>query len=193
MKYVIFLLCTLVLFSCYTTPRISTKNKSYYLNLEKEKEKYKDSARYEILIYDSTISYSLLYDDWFASYLTPDSLTTKEIEQVDKLISECVEKYNKTLKIVYHNEGLIDTNSNKPTLKYGINFDEYYRQYFPMKDLKNDKIVYAKCFHYSVYSPGDIENNEFYNGIKGGGDRVFWLIINLTTNTYQNFNINSSL
>lgn len=62
-----------------------------------------------------------------------------------------------------------------------------------MRDLKNDKIVFTKCFHYSVYSPGDIESNEFYNGIKGGGDLVFGMIINLTTNTYQNFNKNSSL
>ncbi len=193
MKYMFLILSTIVLFSCYRVPRIPPKPESYYLNLEKEREKYKDSVRYEILTYDSTMSYSYLYHDWFASYLTPDSLTTQEIEQVDKLISECVEQYNKALKIFYHNEGLIDTNSNKPTLKYGINFEEYYRQYLPMKDLKNDKIVYARCFHYSVYSPGDIESNEFYNGIKGGGDLVFWMIINLTTNTYQNFNKNSDV
>ncbi|HOY04186.1 MAG TPA: hypothetical protein PLO67_02225 [Saprospiraceae bacterium] len=65
----------------------------------------------------------------------------------------------------------------------------YYRQYFGYLDENGDRIVFVQCF--AIDMRGDDFWRTFFMRIDDGCDVVFRVKINLKTNTYSDFDMNS--
>jgi len=124
---------------------------------------------YVIIPYDPETYHQYIFQNG-----TPAALTADDLEQINHILQEAVDNYNRDLK------------PYRESIKA---LSEYNRQYVPVINAQGEKEVYVNCFR-SRYE----RNFEGWKSnllmIMDGGSNFFNVTINLTRLTYYNLNVN---
>ena len=149
----------------------------------------KDESLNSTLIKVDTSLFSVLPFDTAQSWLFKDSkpveLTNADLAQIEKLLKECIDKYNPGQVKLYNK-----IKKKNPNLKIGlenfiIDLAKYKRQYIAETNNKGEKEVWVNCgCDWPKYW-----RKEFYN-VEDGGNCYFKLTINLTLRKYYNLEVN---
>jgi hypothetical protein len=127
----------------------------------------KDTGTVAILRIDTT---NFLFSD-----VTSDTLTSKELINVNTLLASCIENHNSKQDTI-------------KTLKQYLDIKKYKLQLVPFISKDGSKKVYINCFC-SSYSDFDYWRQELVD-VDDGGGCFFHLIINLTDNRCEDLVIN---
>ena len=109
-------------------------------------------------------------------------LSSTEIKQIHKMISECLYEYN---------DSIIKSNINSEADIPTIDISYYKQQYFPILNTydNGEKQIYVNCLCFSLLPKN--WKTQFYS-MSDGGSCFFNLVINLTKKSYSNFKVNSN-
>ena len=114
---------------------------------------------------------------WLFKNTTSINLVNKDIQTIDRLLSDCINAHNKK------------QDTTKKFSEY-IDLKNYKRQYVPFTNSKGEKKVYVNCF---CLSGGNfIEWKKLMHIVDDGGSCFFNVIINLTTIECEQLNVNRS-
>jgi hypothetical protein len=128
---------------------------------------YLDTGKIAILPIDT--SYSFLFKD-----AAETNLTNTEIDETDRILNQCINENNKNP----------DKNSGEH-----INLSEYKRQYIPFKNKKGEKLVWVNCFCNDEIPDFDYWKKQIVF-VKDGGSCFFNVTINLTTQSFDQLEVN---
>ena len=139
------------------------------------------SDHYVILPFDTAVYTSLPPD------CTQATLNNDDFANIDRLLSFCVNKYNRSQTTVYKQivRKLPDQELN--INDYVIDLKRYYRQYIVVYNKKGEKEVWVNCF----CNIQPLNNwREKAVVVMGGGNCFFNVRINLTRKTFSDFLVN---
>lgn len=169
---------------------IGSKQKE--IGLEKLMQLINDKTNLEIFktISDSSKFTIIEYNDeskWvFDNKCRKTELTKDNLNSITTLLNREVLKYNAEAE--KRSENLRNDNRKDQIDRnnYVIELENYKRQYIPVVNDKNEKIVWVNCFY------GDWTENRKTNIVVvcDGGNRYFNLKINLTTKKCYDFRVN---
>ena len=161
MKTFLLFLATLLVLStsCTSSGKITIDDDYHYGNNE--------SIDFVILHHDPN-------DRWlFLENVIPVELTETDLKNINRLLQEAVNDYNKV----------------KDSWEKDIELSKYNRQYVATKNENGDKEVFVNCFRNER-----IRKNEYWKTglvvVMDGGNYFFKLKINLTKSTYYDFFVN---
>ena len=151
-----------------------------------------DTMNYSVLSYDTS-------DIWLSAWIFPKSkpadLDSNDINDLQSIISQCVDHYNKTESL---NEFKKFKKNNPKTevnlSSFTIDITKYKRQFIAIINDKKEKEVWVNCFS-EYFGDTKLNINGWKNGIYracDGGKNFFNFKINLTNKTYTDLKINSS-
>jgi hypothetical protein len=107
---------------------------------------------------------------WFENYFEAE-LTFDDIENINNILYDAVENYNKTMKQDFEKD---------------IVLSNYKRQYIAVINKNGEKEVYVNCFNNKR-----IEDNGYWKTeyvlVLDGGNNYFQVMINLSKKIYYNF------
>jgi len=136
---------------------------------------------YVILPFDTAVFTSLPPD------CTQAALSNDDFANIDRVLSFCVNKYNRSQTTVYKQivKKLQDQDLN--INDYVIDLKRYYRQYIVVYNKKGEKEVWVNCFC-SIQSLHNWREKAVI--VMGGGNCFFNVRINLTRKSFSDFMVN---
>lgn len=137
-----------------------------------------DSSNYTILKFDNA-------DTWLSKNIKPTSLTKSEIEEIEIILKQCIDKYNPDQKLRFDTISKKHPEYNLKIEYFVIDLSKYKRQYVPFINSAGQKEVWVNCFCYEFPD----WRNEILE-VNDGGNCFFNLTINLTTKTFSEFIVN---
>jgi hypothetical protein len=151
---------------------IGINDNNKYISTESEK-KYSliEGVDFVILPYEPSTDERI---SWSFKEGMPTELTTNDLEIINKILQDAVNKYNNGKKFSWENN---------------IKLEEYKRQYIAIINNNGEKEVYVNCFRSKSIENGDYWKNEFIF-VLDGGNNFFNVIINLTKMMYYDFMTN---
>lgn len=183
MKYIFGLLALLCVIAC--NKPLSKNNKTENKIIPAASI---DTSRYAILKFDKANNY------YFDKNVTPATISSEEIERIEKLIDKAVANYNKDEEKVYE-KNVRETREKFPS---AIAYDgrikkpfQYRKQIIAVINSKGEKIVWVNCFYWEgvdhSYWRKDIVS------VEDGGNWFFNIKINLTKNTAYDLMVNGAI
>ena len=109
-------------------------------------------------------------------------LTTKEIRQVDSLVS---------IRIAQNSQKVLDSIYGKDEMgvgRHSIRETPYFKQFSALLNDKEEKVVYVFCFC-KYYENSDRWKETMYK-VADGGNCFFYVMVNLSTLSYYDLIIN---
>jgi hypothetical protein len=126
------------------------------------------------------LPYDPITDEWitlaFEEGISTE-LTVDELEKINKLLHEVVQKYNS------------ETKTSWGSAVNPIELSKYNRQYIAIINENGEKEVFINCFRSPSISKSDYWKNKFVF-VMDGGDHFFQVKINLTKLIITMFNVN---
>ncbi len=114
--------------------------------------------------------------EWlFGKNYSPAELTSDELNKIEKLLRECVNKFNRKV-----------SSANREYLAIDLVGGQYKRQYVPVINKKGEKEVWVNCL---CRESGDAWKTSIIM-VDDGGSCYFNLKINLTKGKYYDFVVN---
>lgn len=160
---------------------------SLFLAFSCQNKNQKKESDYVVLKYRSEWN-------WIYKNAQPTELTESEISKIEELLEKAVAEYNlgqaeniKERK-EWFEKTYPDKDFSKSEPKLEITLTDYKRQYVPVIKENGEKEVWVNLFC-------TIEHTDWKNEIVvvyDGGNCFFNLKINLTKNSYSDFNVNGS-
>ena len=175
LRNVVYLLFCTLLFACAQTNSANQKEP-----IIKPVIKRYDTIPDTPLNFDTSIIAILSIDTayvWLFKNTTSINLVNKDLQTIDRLLSDCINAHNK---------------KQDTTKKFSefIELKNYRRQYVPFINSKGEKKVYVNCFCTSVgYF---ISWKKMMRIVDDGGSCFFNVIINLITLEYEQLFVNGS-
>ncbi len=137
-----------------------------------------DTSNYSILKFDTT-------NNWLPNNTKPAHLAFGEIEEIETILKQCVDKYNADKKLRFDTLSKAHPEYNLKLDDFVIDLSKYKRQYFPFINSAGQKEVWVNCFC------SDYENwRKEILVVKDGGKCYFNLTMNLATKKFPRFNVN---
>ena len=124
----------------------------------------------------------------FDSRFEITSLTKSEIIKLENLLTKNIVEYNTSKKIKCDSLIKIKT-ENILNFCNPIKLSKYKRQLIAVVNFKGEKEVWVNCFRPSpAFNPTDWRKRII--SVDGGGEYFFNVIVNLTTNKFQDLKVN---
>ncbi len=187
MKTILFLNIFFVIVSCQT----ALNNDKETLRESKSEVKL-DTINYSTLVFDKT-------DEWLTQYIFPvtfrqTKLNSDEITELYRLLSKAVDEYNEIIVPIKYQK-FLKRNKSKDKINisaFKISVDKYKKQFIPILNEKDQKIVWVNCFIVQdFWKKNDIP--DWHNKIVrvfDGGNNFFNIKINLTLKTFETLRVN---
>jgi hypothetical protein len=117
----------------------------------------------------------------------PATLNDSDFERIDRILSICIDKYNRSQIVEYKKMTKKFPNLGFRLKDFVIDLKRYYRQYIVVKNANGEKEVWVNCFC-------NIQNMEYWKKqvvfVDDGGNCFFNVRINLTKETFADFIVN---
>ena len=134
-----------------------------------------------ILPFDTAVYTSLPQDG------KPATLNNDDFANIDRVLSYCVNKYNRSQTTVYREIVKKLPDQDLKINDYVIDLKRYYRQYIVVYNKRGEKEVWVNCFC-NIQS---LDNwREKVVTVMGGGNCFFNVRINLTRKSFSDFMVN---
>jgi len=150
--------------------KIKSETKSHYLV---------DTSKIAIIPFDKSKS-------WFFKENEPTSLTSKDLDQIDKLLTLCIFKYNYKKQKIYNQIERNNVENEEYFERNCIDLSKYKRQYVATINSKGEKEIWVNLFC-------DTFNSNWKNEILvvfDGGNYFFNVKLNLKKKKYFELRIN---
>ncbi len=174
---VIFLsLCTVIFFaSCE-----GRKDREQKIKTDKAVASKNGIVDFTVLEFDST-------DSWLFEAAKPTTLTSREVQELQTLLLECVEKYNHKQQKRFDTLSKTHPEHNLSFQNYTIELSRYKKQFYPVISKEGQKEVWVNCF----CDDFDIDWRKEIIIVQDGGNCYFNMKINLTTKKCSPIYVNS--
>jgi len=177
MRIILTLFILLTIFSCGQTGNRIKENKE---TIETKFDSiFVDTASIAIIPFDATYS-------WLFEKAQPTDLNMEELKLIEKIVMDCVSKYNPEQKKQFEEISNKHPNENFRLNDFVIELNRYKRQYIPVINDKGEKEIWINCFC-------DTWNTDWKKEIievMDGGNCYFQMRINLTEKKYFDFMVN---
>ncbi|HEY2349708.1 MAG TPA: hypothetical protein VGH64_11855 [Puia sp.] len=137
--------------------------------------------RYVILPFDKMTYTSL------PAECTQATLNNEDFANIDRVLSFCVNKYNRSQTTVYREIVKKLPDQDLRIDDYVIDLKRYYRQYMVVYNKNGEKEVWVNCFC-NIQSLGYWREKAVI--VMGGGNCFFNVRINLTRKSFSDFMVN---
>lgn len=138
-----------------------------------------DTSKIAIIPFDKS-------NNWFFNENDPTSLTSKDIEQIEKLLTLCIFKYNSKEQKIYNQVEKNNVENKEYFERNFIDLSKYKRQYVATINSKGEKEIWVNFFC-------DTWDSDWKNEIIvvfDGGNCFFNLKLNLKKKKYFELRIN---
>jgi hypothetical protein len=136
---------------------------------------------YVILPFDKS-AYTTLPED-----CTQATLNNDDFANIDRVLSFCVNKYNRSQTTVYREIVKKLPDQDLSINDYVIDLKRYYRQYIVVYNKRGEKEVWVNCFC-NIQSFDNWREKTVV--VMGGGNCFFNVRINLTRKSFSDFMVN---
>ena len=177
MRIILALFILLTIFSCNQTGNRIKVNRETFET--KSDSILVDTELIAIIPFDTT-------NYWLFEKAQSTGLNMDELKLIEKIIIECVSKYNPEQRKQFEEISNKHPNENFRLKDFIIELDRYKRQYVPVINVKGEKEVWINCFC-------DTWNSDWKKEILDvldGGNCYFQMKINLTEKKYYDFMVN---
>jgi len=138
-----------------------------------------DTSVIAIIPFDTT-------DNWPFENAEPTNLNQTELQQIEKILADCIAKYNPKQKLRFDEISAKYPSEEFELGEFIIELNRYKRQYVPVINEKGEKVVWVNCFC-GVWDKSDKYQILI---IFDGGNCYFNVKINLATEMYYDFMVN---
>jgi len=176
-KIIVFISVVFFLLSCGQNQN-KEKNKRIEQNIKSKKIQL-DTSIIAILPYDTT-------QYWIFKNAKQSDLSLTELKEVEKILTDCIEKYN-----IEQKQRFEKLNKQHPEYNFDINqfiidIKRYKRQYIPIVNNKGQKEVWINCFCDTFGMNWKKEQID----VMDGGNCFFNLKVNIDKKEYFDFMVN---
>lgn len=123
---------------------------------------------------------------WIFKDGKPADLTSKDIEDIEVLMSKCIEEYNPEQEKEFNERNLKYPEYKLDKKNFVIELKRYKRQYVAVTNNNGEKEVWVNCF----CKTRNIDWKKELIQVDDGGNCYFSLKINLTTGKYYDLSVN---
>ena len=150
-------------------------------------EKPMDTSKYAVFKFNAVRDSA-----FFEKGSTPASLSATEIDSIETIIAKRVTEYNNKTAKPFLEELKKESPDFIPINVVIEHPEKYLKQFITVTNPKGEKVVWVNCFYnYDNQYKRNWKNQLVF--AQGGGAWYFYVMINLSTNTIIQFNVNGYL